>query len=192
MEDHADKLDEEGKDFLGRISVAGLRTTQMINDLLELSRVMRAEMRREEVDLSSLAEDIAEGLKLGNLKRQVEFVIMRNLVVQGDRRLLRLVLENLLDNAWKFTAKQPRARIEFGVAERDGVPVYFVRDDGVGFDMAYAVKLFRVFERLHRVDEFEGTGIGLAMVARIVRRHGGRCGAKARWGMVPRSASHCE
>ena len=117
MEDHADQLDEQGKDFLGRISVAGLRITQMINDLLELSCVMRAEMRREEVDLSSLAEDIAEGLKLGNLKRQVEFVIMRNLVVQGDRRLLRLVLENLLDNAWKFTAKQPRARIEFGVAD---------------------------------------------------------------------------
>ncbi|HVF02923.1 MAG TPA: PAS domain S-box protein [Rubrobacteraceae bacterium] len=174
MEDHANQLDEEGKDFLDRISVAGLRITQMINDLLELSRVMRAEMRREAVDLSSLAEDIAEGLKLGNRERQVEFVIVRDLVVQGDRRLLRLVLENLLDNAWKFTAKQPRARIEFGVAEREGVPVYFVRDDGVGFDMAYADKLFRVFERLHRVDEFGGTGIGLAMVARIVRRHGGK------------------
>lgn len=174
IEDHADQLDEEGKDFLGRISVAGLRMTQMINDLLELSRVMRAEMHREAVDLSSLAEDIAEGLKLGNLERQVEFVIERDLVVQGDRRLLRLVLENLLDNAWKFTAKQPQARIEFGVAEHEDVPVYFVRDDGVGFDMAYADKLFRVFERLHRVDEFEGTGIGLAMVARIVRRHGGK------------------
>ena len=174
MEDHADQLDEEGKDFLGRISVAGLRITQMINDLLELSRMMRADMRREAVDLSSLAEDIAEGLKLSNLERQVEFVIKRDLMVQGDRRLLRLVLENLLDNAWKFTAKQPRARIEFGVAEREGVPVYFVRDDGVGFDIAYADKLFRVFERLHRVDEFEGTGIGLAMVARIVRRHGGK------------------
>ena len=106
MEDHADQLDGEGKDFLGRISVAGLRITQMINDL-ELSRVMRADMRREAVDLSSLAEDIAEGLKLSNLERQVKFVIERDLVVQGDRRLLRLVLENLLDNAWKFTAKQP-------------------------------------------------------------------------------------
>src|SRR4028118_1173735 len=106
MEDHADQLDEEGKDFLGRLAGAGLRITQMINDL-ELSRVMRADMRREAVDLSSLAEDIAEGLKLSNLERQVKFVIERDLVVQGDRRLLRLVLENLLDNAWKFTAKQP-------------------------------------------------------------------------------------
>lgn len=106
--------------------------------------------------------------------------------------MLRLVLENLLGNAWKFTAKQPRARIEFGVAEREGVPAYYVRDDGVGFDMAYADRLFRVFERLHRVDEFEGTGIGLAMVARVVRRHRGRVWAEGRWGAAPRSTSRCE
>jgi light-regulated signal transduction histidine kinase (bacteriophytochrome) len=182
LEDHADELDEEGKDYLGRVAAAGLRMTRMIEDLLELSRVMRAEMRREPVDLSGLAEDIAEGLEFNHPERQAEFVIERGLVAEGDRRLLRLVLENLLGNAWKFTAKQPRARIEFGVAEREGTPAYYVRDDGAGFDMAYADRLFKVFERLHGVDEFEGTGIGLATVARVVRRHGGRVWAEGEMG----------
>ena len=135
-------------------------------------------MRRETVDLSSLAQMIASEIQQREPERQVEFVIAEGLVAKGDARLLRVVLENLLGNAWKFTAKHPRARIEFGVARRNGQREYFVRDDGVGFDMAYTDKLFGAFQRLHSVTEFEGTGIGLATVQRIIHRHGGRVWAE--------------
>ena len=186
LEDHADELDEEGKDYLKRVVAAGQRMGQLIDGLLDLSRVARAEIHRETVDLSDLAEGIAEGLKQGHPERQVEFVIEKSLVVEGDRWLLRLVLENLMDNAWKFTGKQPQACIEFGVTVHESTSAYFVRDDGAGFDMTHADKLFGVFQRLHSADEFEGMGVGLATVARIVRRHGGWVWAE---GEVNRGAS---
>jgi light-regulated signal transduction histidine kinase (bacteriophytochrome) len=151
---------------------------QLIDDLLNLSRVSRSDMRREPVDLSSMVQAIAEELKKTQPERQVEFVIEKGLAVNGDSRLLKLVLENLLSNSWKFTAKHARARIEFGAERSDGKLNYFVRDDGAGFDMAYVEKLFSPFQRLHAPTEFAGTGIGLALVQRIIHRHGGRVWAK--------------
>ncbi len=180
LEDYAAGLDEKGRDYLRRVMIAGQRMGRLIDGLLELSRVTRAEIRYETVDLSGLVEGIAEELKQSDPERRVEFVIEKGLVAEGDRQLLRVALENLLSNAWKFTEK--RARIEFGVATHEGAPAYFVRDNGVGFDMAYADKLFGVFQRLHGPDEFEGTGIGLAMAARIVQRHGGRMWAEGEVG----------
>jgi light-regulated signal transduction histidine kinase (bacteriophytochrome) len=158
----------------------GQRMSRLIDGLLELSHVTRAEIRYEMVDLSGLVESIAEELKLSDPERRVQFLLEKGLVAEGDRRLLKVALKNLLSNAWKFT--EERARIEFGAAKQKGEPAFFVRDDGVGFDMAYADKLFGVFQRLHSPDEFEGTGIGLAMAARIVQRHGGRMWAEGELG----------
>ena len=138
LEEHAGELDAEGKDYLGRVRDAGQRMAQLIDGLLDLSRIARDEMRWERVDLSDLAGSIAEELKQSRPERRVEFAIRDGLVAEGDRRLLRLALENLLGNAWKFTAKEPEARIELGAADHDGVPAYFVRDNGAGFDEAYA------------------------------------------------------
>jgi len=135
-------------------------------------------MQRERVDLSALAHEITSELHRDQPERQVEFVIADGAVTSGDTRLLRVVLENLLGNAWKFTGKQACARIEFGYAKGEGEPIYFVRDDGAGFDMTYASRLFGAFQRLHSTAEFEGTGIGLATVKRIVHRHGGRAWAE--------------
>ena len=180
LEDYADGLDEKGRDYLRRVMIAGQRMGRLIDGLLELSRVTRAEIRYETVDLSGLVEGIAEKLKDSEPDRRVEFVIEKGLVAEGDRRLLKVALENLLSNAWKYTEK--RARIEFGLAKDEGAPAYFVRDNGIGFDMAYADQLFGVFQRLHGPDEFEGTGIGLAMAARIVQRHGGRMWAEGEVG----------
>lgn len=182
LEDYADKLDGPGVDSLRRVRGASQRMGQLIDDLLELSRMTRSEVRREPVDLSALARAIAADLRARQPERQVKFRIADGLVAEGDPQLLRVVLMNLLGNAWKFTAKQERAAIEFDVVRRDGKPVYFVRDDGAGFDMAYAGKLFGAFQRLHAVTEFEGTGIGLATVQRIVHRHGGRVWAKGEVG----------
>ena len=184
LEDHADGLDETGRDYLKRVMVAGQRMGRLIDGLLELSHVTRTETRYEMVDLSGLVESIAEELKRSDLERRVQFVIEKGLSAEGDRRLLRVALENLLSNAWKFTKE--RARIEFGVVKQEGEPAFFVRDDGIGFDTAYADKLFGAFQRLHGRDEFEGTGIGLAMAARIVQRHGGRIRAE---GEVERGAA---
>jgi signal transduction histidine kinase len=186
LEDHADKLDANGQDHLRRVRAASQRMGQLIDDLLNLSRVTRAEMCRETVNLSDLAQTIAAELQETQPKRQVEFAITEGLVTNGDVHLLRAVLENLLDNAWKFTSKHPRARIEFGVTQIEGRPVYFVRDDGAGFDMAYADKLFGAFQRLHSRAEFEGNGIGLATVQRIIHRHGGRIWAE---GLVEQGAT---
>jgi PAS domain S-box-containing protein len=180
LEDYADELDERGRDYLRRVMTVGQRMSRLIDGLLELSHVTRAEIRYEMVDLSGLVESIAEELKLSDPERRVQFLIEKGLVAEGDRRLLRVALKNLLSNAWKFT--EERARIEFGAAKQKGEPAFFVRDDGVGFDMAYADKLFGVFQRLHSPDEFEGTGIGLAMAARIVQRHGGRIWAEGELG----------
>lgn len=178
LEDFADKLDGEGKSHLYRVRAAAQRMGELIDDLLALSRVTRREMGHEMVNLSALAETVAAELKQGQPQNRVEFAITKGLMVNGDEALLRLVLENLLGNAWKFTSKQPKARIEFGVIQHDGKPAYYVRDNGVGFDMAYAGKLFAPFQRLHSADEFPGIGIGLATVQRIINRHGGRVWAE--------------
>ncbi len=178
LEDYADKLDAEGLDYLHRVQAAAQRMGQLIDDLLKLSRVTRAEMRRETVDLSQMARTIAEELRKAQPERQVEFVIAEGLIAHGDAHLLQVALANLLDNAWKFTSKKPHARIEFGSTQHGGERVYFVRDNGAGFDMAYVGKLFGAFQRLHSTAEFEGTGVGLATVQRIIHRHGGRVWAE--------------
>jgi PAS domain S-box-containing protein len=175
QEDYGDKLDADGRDALERIQAGTHRMGRLIDDLLDLSRVTRAEMRRERVNLSGMAEKIAASLAGGNSERQVDWRIAPDVFVDGDEQLLHVVLDNLLRNAFKFTAKQPAAIIEFGAMEhQDGEMVYFVKDNGAGLDMVYAGKLFSPFQRLHAVSEFPGTGIGLATVKRIVSRHGGR------------------
>ena len=174
---YRDLLDDKGKHYLRRIHEGSLRMGQLIEDLLDLSRITRRALSRERVNLSDLALEIASELRAEHPQRQVEFAIAPDLAAVGDRHLLRIALQNLAANAWKFTGKCQCARIEFGVRQQDGERVYFVRDNGVGFDMAYADKLFTPFQRLHGAQEFPGTGIGLASVARIIERHGGRAWA---------------
>ena len=179
LEDYADKVDAEGKDYLHRIRGAAQRMADLIEALLALSRVTRSEVHRAPLDLSALAGAIAAELQQREPGRQAEWVIQGGLATEGDARLLRAVLENLLGNAWKFTAARAPALIEFGVwAGSDGWPTYFVRDNGAGFDMAYEDKLFGAFQRLHTQAEYAGTGIGLATVQRIIHRHGGRVWAE--------------
>jgi light-regulated signal transduction histidine kinase (bacteriophytochrome) len=151
---------------------------QLIDDLLRLSQVGRAELQRERVDMSEIAQAVIQDLQRKEPKRSVEFVVQPGLMVEADGRLLRIALENLIGNAWKFTSKTASARIEVGALERDGAAVLFVRDNGAGFDMAYVGKLFAPFQRLHEAHEFPGTGIGLATVYRIVDRHHGRVWAE--------------
>ncbi|MFB2973212.1 PAS domain S-box protein [Aerosakkonema sp. BLCC-F183] len=180
LERYADKLDEKGKHYLQRVRAGSQRMAELIDDLLTLSRVTRSEMHRTQVDLSALAKSICQELQETQPQRQVEWQIAEGLVAQADARLLRVVMENLLNNAWKFTSKGIRSHIEFGCElQPDGQMAYFVRDSGAGFDMAYADKLFGAFQRLHNTAEFPGTGIGLATVQRIVHRHGGRVWAIA-------------
>jgi PAS domain S-box-containing protein len=178
VEDYGGRLDVEGKGLLGRIRAATKRMAQLIDDLLNLARVTRTEMRYEVVDLSAMANAVLADLQSGDPERHVECVVGDHVIGHGDSRLLRVVLENLLGNAWKFTMNKPQARIELGMSREDGAPVYFVRDDGPGFDMAYVDKLFGTFQRLHAATEFPGTGIGLASVRRIIQRHGGRTWAE--------------
>ncbi len=186
VEDYADEIDEEGKDYLGRVRSASQRMGMLIDDILGLSRVTRGSMERKRLDLGALAEEVAEELREARPERKVEFSTQKGLEVWGDPMLLRVALVNLIGNAWKFTAKNPEARVEFGLSEglshRGRVPVYYVRDNGAGFDQAYAGKLFGAFQRLHGADEFEGTGIGLATVQRVVHRHGGRIWAEGEEG----------
>ncbi len=174
LEDCAGKLDEEGKTYLQNVRESAQQMAQLIDDLLGLSRVSRAELRRSRVDLADIARTVLKRLQRDHPDRAVEAVVAAEAADAGDERLLAIALENLLGNAWKFTGNRPRARIEFGQQRQTGHPVYFVRDNGAGFDMAYAQKLFGVFQRLHSASEFEGTGIGLATVQRIIHRHGGR------------------
>jgi signal transduction histidine kinase len=178
LEDYADRLDAEGADYLGRVRAASRHMDSLIDDLLDLSRVSREPLHSELVDLSALAREIAAEIRKSNPQRKAEFVIADSLVANGDANLLRVALENLLNNAWKFTSREEMATIEFGSVPHDGGLAYYVRDDGAGFDEAYAGKLFGAFQRLHGSEEFEGTGVGLATVQRIVRRHGGRVWAE--------------
>jgi signal transduction histidine kinase len=184
QEDFEEVLDEEGLDYLGRVRAASAHMATLIDDLLDLSRVGRRPLRRESVDLTRLAVEIIEELRVSQPERNVEFVVEKDINAYGDVSLLKVALENLLGNAWKFTQREPRARIEFGADRNPGTlaPVYYVRDNGAGFDQTYADKLFGAFQRLHGQDEFEGTGIGLATVARIIHRHGGRVWAEGEVG----------
>src|SRR5437660_120947 len=178
LEDYADRLDDAGKDYLTRVRSASQRMATLIDDLLNLSRVTRSEMHVGPLDLSALATGIAEGLQKRDPARRVEVAIAPGLHVSADPGLMRAVLQNLLENAWKFTGKLPDARIEVGSVPHDGGRAYFVRDNGAGFDMTYVHKLFGAFQRLHGTQEFDGTGIGLATVQRVIHRHGGRVWAE--------------
>ncbi len=174
FEEYSSQLPPEAADYLKRVRAATERMSSLISDLLNLSRVTRAQMSREKIDLSRMAQTISDDLRQGDPGRQVEFIIEAGVTAVGDQGLLRVLLQNLLGNSWKFTSGHPTARIEFGrMPHSDGRPVYFVRDDGAGFDAAYSAKLFGAFQRLHSVDQFPGTGIGLATVQRVVHRHGG-------------------
>src|SRR5829696_5479516 len=182
LQDYGDKLDTEGKSYLRRVSAASRRMGQLIDDLLDLSHMTRGRMRRERVNLSTLAQAIVEEFRNTQPEHDVEVILEEGLVANGDESLLRAVLENLLGNAWKFTKNQPHPRIEFGLLKHGDTPTYYVRDNGIGFEMAYVDKLFGAFQRLHSVSEYEGTGIGLATVQRIIHRHGGRVWAKGEVG----------
>ena len=183
LEDYAESLDAPGEDHLRRVRKASQRMGQLIDGMLKLSRVTRGEIRRETVDLTALARTVATDLQEREPDRRVSFVIGEGVPGKGDANLLHAVLENLLGNAWKFASERPQATIEFGVTEHDGQPAYFVRDDGAGFDMAYVGKLFGAFQRLHAVTQFEGMGIGLATVQRIIHRHGGQVWAEGKTGV---------
>lgn len=178
LDKHADSLSEDGRRLLQRLRDASQRMKQLIDDLLELSRLTRTEMHRAPVNLSDLVFTITTALREAYPERESEFVIQEGVTAHGDARLLRIALENLLNNAWKFTRNQPHTRIEFGLTNDQGKQAFFVRDNGVGFDMTYADKLFGAFQRLHTESEFEGTGIGLATVQRIIVRHGGQIWAQ--------------
>jgi PAS domain S-box-containing protein len=182
LEYYSDKLDDQGRHFLQRMDQVSQRMGKLIDDLLSLSRLARREMQRERVNLSEMARGIAAELRERDPERRVHFVIGERLMAHGDPHLLGVVLENLLGNAWKFTAKKPEATIEFGAIRQKGKRVYLVRDDGIGFDMAYAEKIFQAFQRLNPTNEFEGSGIGLATVERIIHRHGGRAWAQGEVG----------
>ncbi len=179
LEDYGDKLDEEGKNYLHQVRKASNRMGMLIDDMLNLSRVTRTAMERRDVDLSELVRELLDELKRSDREREVELVIPERLSARCDERLLRIALQNLLSNAWKFTSKRKDARITFGtIGQRDGRTVYFLRDNGAGFDMNHASKLFTPFERLHTNADFPGNGIGLATVQRVMDRHGGRVWAE--------------
>ena len=176
---YGDKLDAQGQHYLQRIRLAAQRMDQLIGDLLRLSQLSKKPSMRAGVDLSELVAEIFDELRAADPAREVELVAEPGVLVNCDRGLLRIALENLLRNAWKFTQKGAHGRIEFGRRSEGRATVYFVRDDGVGFDPAFAHKLFRPFQRLHRAADFEGTGIGLAIVERIVSRHDGQIWAES-------------
>ena len=187
VEDYGNVIDERGQKYLRFLRESAQQMAQLIDDLLTLSRVTRSELERERVDLSRLARVAINKLRTSQPDRQVEVIIADGMEAEGDARLLAIVFDNLASNAWKFTSKKRGpVHIEFGTLDKDGQLVYFVRDNGAGFNMAYAGKLFGVFQRLHTTKEFEGAGIGLATVQRVVRRHGGRVWAD---GEVDRGAT---
>ncbi|WP_292989286.1 PAS domain S-box protein [Nitrosomonas sp.] len=178
LSEYTDRLDEKGQDRLCRIRAAAQRMANLIDDLLKLSRVTRTELKWKSVDLTQLASEVIEELRQDEPERAVQFSVQPGMIVHGDARLLRVVMDNLLGNAWKFTSQRAEARIEVG-CNPDGKLTYYVRDNGAGFDMAYADKLFGAFQRLHDTNEFSGTGIGLATVQRVIHKHGGRIWARS-------------
>ncbi|HEV7557142.1 MAG TPA: ATP-binding protein, partial [Kofleriaceae bacterium] len=180
LEDNATQLDSAGQDYLRRVREAAQRMSSLIDDLLQLSRIGRADLASLPCDLGAITDTIIASLREREPDRDVTVTIHRGLVVRGDPRLLHLALDNLVGNAWKFTSKTPRATLEVASIQHEGEAAYVVRDNGAGFDMRYAQKLFAPFQRLHGVDEFAGTGIGLATVKRIIARHGGRVWAEAK------------
>ena len=182
LEDYQDKLDDTARSYLDRVRKATQHMGRLIDDMLKLSRVTRSDFHHESVDLSTMVRDIFEKLKEENPARTVDMIIREGVFVSGDPALLKIALENLLDNAWKFTGKKSQPQLEFGTTVKDGKAACFVRDNGAGFDMAYANKLFGAFQRLHTSREFPGTGIGLATVQRIINRHGGQVWAEAEVG----------
>jgi signal transduction histidine kinase len=179
LEDYADRLDAKGKEYLGRVRFGVQRMGSLIDDLLNLSRITRAEMRSEKVDLSQMARTIADELRNTQPEREADFVIRPKIEVKGDTQLMRVALQNLLSNSWKFTSKQARTCIEFGQIADNGHSVFFVKDNGAGFDPAYSKRLFGAFQRLHSNSDFPGTGIGLATVQRVIHRHGGKVWAES-------------
>ena len=182
FEDYPDRLDDQGKEYLKFIQESSKRMTQMIEDILRLSRITRSELKKIKVNLSDLAESVAAELKMTDPERSVRFAITPGIHVKGDQRLLQIVLENLLGNAWKFTSKTKDPVIEFGASKNDDAKtIYFVRDNGVGFNETYADKLFLPFQRLHS-PEYAGTGIGLASVQRVIKKHGGQVWAESKKG----------
>ncbi|NOH02887.1 MAG: PAS domain S-box protein [Chloroflexi bacterium] len=182
LDDYGRLLPAEGRGYLERIRAAAQRMAEPIDDLLNLARVTRSPLQIRFVNLSAIAEDVVKSLRESQPDRAVSVTVMPDLMVDGDPHLLRLVMENLLSNAWKFTSKTDSAAIEFGQLSRAKVRTFFVRDNGVGFDMAYAGKLFGVFQRLHSMSEYPGTGVGLATVQRIIHIHGGRIWAESEEG----------
>jgi PAS domain S-box-containing protein len=179
LDDYRDKLDEQGQDYLDRIRKSSQLMSQLIDGILKLSRITRAEVHTEKVNLSNIVRSIAEEMKQSQPERKAEFIITPEIIAFGDKVLLEALLQNLLENAWKFTGKCQQTRIEFGTVQKDKVMVYYVRDNGIGFDMKYSDKLFKPFNRLHNQNEYQGTGIGLANVQKIVSRHGGRIWAES-------------
>ncbi len=179
LEDETDRISDEGKYYLQRVRAASQHMGHLIDDLLKLSRLTRTEIQRETIDLSTMVREIADERSKEDPGRAVEWIIEPGVIANGDPRLIRVVLENLINNAWKFTSKRDNARIEFGCSSYNDQKTYFVRDNGAGFDMAYVDKLFGAFQRLHTITEFEGTGIGLATAQRIIHRHGGRIWAES-------------
>jgi signal transduction histidine kinase len=182
LEDYGDQLDDEARDSLQRIRGASQRMGRLIDELLGLARVTRAELKIQDVDLSAIAEEIGSALSKAQPERRVRWEIEPGIVVRGDRELLAIALQNLLDNAWKFTGKVDEGVIRVGMRQEEGKPVCFVSDNGAGFDMAYASRLFGAFQRLHHEVDFPGTGVGLAIVQRVMRRHGWSLGAQASLG----------
>ncbi len=179
LEDYSAQLDDTGRDYLTRVRSGAQRMGHLIDDLLKLSRVSRLTLNQEAIDLSAIAEDIVKDLRESDPARVVDIKITSRLTAVGDKNLIRIALENLLNNAWKYSAKKAQPRIEFGMRQYKGEACYFVQDNGAGFDMAYAGKLFGAFQRLHDAKDFPGTGVGLATVQRIIHRHGGHIWAEA-------------
>ena len=178
LERYAEKLGLEGKAFLAVIKERAYRMSGMITGLFDITRIAQTEIERKNIDLSALVAAIVQDYRLAQPGRDVECAVQQGLVAQGDGKLLPIALDNLLRNAWKFTGKRPKALIEFGKTENKGKEAFFVRDNGAGFNMKQADRLFTIFQRLHSESEFEGTGIGLATAQRIIMRHGGEIWAE--------------
>lgn len=182
MEDYADGLDDQGRDFVRRIDHGVGKMQRIIDDMLALSRIGRQEMKREDVDLSAMVRSYLRELCESDPRRELECIVQDDVHAYADPRLIHLALENLLRNAWKFTSQREDTRIEFGVTQRDSRTVYFVRDNGVGFDMQFARRIFEPFQRVHAEQQFRGTGVGLSIVQRVIGRHGGEVWAEGQVG----------